>query len=1456
MRVKFGAWVLTAALLMSCFGVSFTTMAMQDATPPWDGTIDTTMAMQDATPPWDGTIDTTWYYDDTTATSFEISTPQELAGLSQLAATVDFTNKTITLLNDLDLDGRTFTPIGANSDSTDFNGIFDGGEHVIKNFKISTSTNSADIGLFGRVTYPGVVKNVGVENVTISATSTDTNAGGLIGYLRGTSANTMPICKNSYAKGVTFESGTSGNWGGLIGNLRGEVRNCYTVDVTFASAVTARTTASSGIGYYSTSYGSVTNFYAGKSNISKLTKIYGLARKYSASSIATNAYYDTYEDYSATSNAIAAGVRKTPEEMLALAPTLGSAFKPNTNITYHFGYPVLAWETIPNEEKWNGTDVDTRWYDTSANEYTLTTPAEFIGFGQIVAGKANNISSSTMSQKTITLGNDLDMGGFAMAPVGRANAPFAGEFDGANYVIKHALITNLYNDLELGLFARLNGADAAVKNLGLVDSKILSASAYNAVGALVGSVREGMIDQCYIRNIDFSCDVTITRLGGFVGYAIGSNVQISNSYLTGFTNNDKSITATEGGAGYGVGVIQNGAKVLNFYTAGNTCGDFDKMLGIGMYDDKSTVSNSYYDSYTAESSYHATLANTAGTKVSANELRDGAAAIGSAFTSPQTWDVNAGYPIFTWETLTLGTQSAPATLTVIASGDDFVTLSEIDRGEYSKDGIMWQQSNTFNDLSQGVHTFYGRYKANETTYSSLPIQVIFVIEPEDVSIWDGSVDTTWYHEGENDFTIQAAEQFAGLHELATDFTGVTIRLAKNLDMQYGTTLSPIDTFNGTLLGNGYEIRNLSFTDVSGDAALIRHLGDSGRVEDLGIDGITLTGVDGADQTSVAAIAAVNDGIINYCYVKNFKYSGGAYRVGALTALMNSNTAKLTNSYVLHIDLSNAYNQSDVHTKFEAIGLACGRLKEGLVSNVYVSGNMTGAPANRFNFGYTLAGDTGSFEKCYSTQYLQGGVLNPAHNTVTVKYPIGQTISVEQLQTLKKGYCDLTHAFAVDYYDSNDGYPIFEKDIPTVYISTNGDDLASGLDSDHAVATVAAALNVIPQGGKIVIVETANLSDLSPAEHIILTGGTATITEGLTAKSIVLKDLSVNMNGNICADRIVIDENVEITGLNAILADEVTIVSRISATSISGLGVLDLTDYQGYAEIMGTASGFDTVYGPVNVKTNTSSVVMMAQYTPDHTQITGIWQKSLASDEGVDLSQDVTGLSNSAHTKIFLWNDMQGMAPITKSFNLRDVHRYKEPLNVVILGNSITWHSPNANLGWDGARGMASSTDETDYVHVFESLVNEHGINAKVTAYNIACLENYYSGTEEYFNAYPLFNQIISDQPDVLIFTVGANIPNEVIYTDRFEKIVNFFNPDGSSKILLGATILNGADKVSAMQTLANRNGYGFADASDLNTSEYLATNYTDPGVALHPNDLGMQLLAERLFSEFQTLIAN
>lgn len=88
--------------------------------------------------------------------------------------------------------------------------------------------------------------------------------------------------------------------------------------------------------------------------------------------------------------------------------------------------PVTA---LAGEAAWNGTTVDTSWYDDNTTEFTISDSADLAGLAKLV-NAGNNFSG-----KTIELGDDIDLGGKEWTPIGNSTNSFKGVFEGNKHMI-------------------------------------------------------------------------------------------------------------------------------------------------------------------------------------------------------------------------------------------------------------------------------------------------------------------------------------------------------------------------------------------------------------------------------------------------------------------------------------------------------------------------------------------------------------------------------------------------------------------------------------------------------------------------------------------------------------------------------------------------------------------------------------------------------------------------------------------------------------------------------------------------------------------------------------------------------------------------------------------------------------------------------------------------------------
>lgn len=241
--------------------------------------------------------------------------------------------------------------------------------------------------------------------------------------------------------------------------------------------------------------------------------------------------------------------------------------------------PVTA---LAGEAAWNGTTVDTSWYNTSwyntsATEFTISDSADLAGLAKLV-NEGNNFSG-----KTIKLGADIDLGGKEWTPIGNSTNSFKGVFEGNKHTISNLFI-NSPTKSNIGLFGVTQSGE--VKNFILKNAKV---TGYLDVGAVAGTPYTSKYT-----------NITVTGLiqvNGFsyVGGAFGKNAydDLTNVDVTGDEGSYVKADSVEGTIAYRtyvgglVGFMGEGSHTVSacdvkIDVTGSTC-DVGGILGILHY---------------------------------------------------------------------------------------------------------------------------------------------------------------------------------------------------------------------------------------------------------------------------------------------------------------------------------------------------------------------------------------------------------------------------------------------------------------------------------------------------------------------------------------------------------------------------------------------------------------------------------------------------------------------------------------------------------------------------------------------------------------------------------------------------------------------------------------------------------------------------------------------------------
>ena len=462
-------------------------------------------------------------------------------GLKWVEAQEDnyFAGKTIKLANDIDMAGVNIEkPIHFWSGRT----TFDGQNYTISNLTMTTtSTEKKPFGLFGGT---ADIKNVKFDKANIS------------GY--------------SYVAVVA-------------GNLYGNIENCHVANSTVTCTYWMAGAMS---GQYNA--GNVTNCSVKNTTVTGPAAVGALVGNINETAGERKVENCIVEGCTVAQNSSFGG---DYDLMFASAVGLINI----NNSTVHFNNVTVADTKVKGAESTllfgrNGGDNTTVYVDgkeyvtdgvTKANDNYYIYNAAGLKWVADTVNATTPYTPSIFDNVTVYLANDIDLNNEEWIPIGddrSQRTEFHGTFDGQGYTVSNVKITKKTdrddeNKSSYGLFGNVK---ATVKNLTVKNVNISGTPKF--IGALVGRLNGGLIENCHVLNSNVTCENW--TIGGLVGQLNDGNIlrcSVEKTTITGYA-----------AAGAIVGIALNNGernikncivKDCNIVKNGSFGGNFDNMFG-------------------------------------------------------------------------------------------------------------------------------------------------------------------------------------------------------------------------------------------------------------------------------------------------------------------------------------------------------------------------------------------------------------------------------------------------------------------------------------------------------------------------------------------------------------------------------------------------------------------------------------------------------------------------------------------------------------------------------------------------------------------------------------------------------------------------------------------------------------------------------------------------------------
>lgn len=236
---------------------------------------------------------------------------------------------------------------------------------------------------------------------------------------------------------------------------------------------------------------------------------------------------------------------------MLLVLTMIFSIIPQTAFANETSVENVSSTTDSSTNVWDGTNIDTTWYDTNSNynSYTISTAAQLAGLAKLVN------EGTDFSGKVITLGADIDLGGKEWTPIGTVSNKFQGTFDGDNNTISNLKIDK-QELTNAGLFGVLN-TPGVIKNVTIHNASI---NANASAGSLIGSAHTGSLNNCRVTGaINISAYYKVGGLSG-EGYATITNCTVDGDTGSTVTGTYKQANLEGDNVGGLIGYLGEGKR--------------------------------------------------------------------------------------------------------------------------------------------------------------------------------------------------------------------------------------------------------------------------------------------------------------------------------------------------------------------------------------------------------------------------------------------------------------------------------------------------------------------------------------------------------------------------------------------------------------------------------------------------------------------------------------------------------------------------------------------------------------------------------------------------------------------------------------------------------------------------------------------------------------------------------
>ena len=193
------------------------------------------------------------------------------------------------------------------------------------------------------------------------------------------------------------------------------------------------------------------------------------------------------------------------------------------------------------------------------------------------------------------------------------------------------------------------------------------------------------------------------------------------------------------------------------------------------------------------------------------------------------------------------------------------------------------------------------------------------------------------------------------------------------------------------------------------------------------------------------------------------------------------------------------------------------------------------------------------------------------------------------------------------------------------------------------------------------------------------------------------------------------------------------------------------------------------------------------------------------------------------------------------------------IRILFAGNSITKHSPRPAMGWLSDCGMAASDIDHDYVHLLLEKIREYDKNV---AWAIAQVGEHETNLLNGAKPADRYSEAADFNADIIVMFYGANTPKEYdtmekaprTFGSAYEEMRCFLDKSSKSKVIHCQGFYVRPRLEAEKQAICDKYGDTWVSLGNIGTRKDTHGRFN------HPNDLGMQIIADSIWKRLQELI--